>query len=1023
MKKRLLKLTVLLLLTTISGFAQERTVSGTVSGKDGSAMPGVNVIVKGTSTGTTTNADGLYKVSVPSEQSILIFSFIGHATQEITVGNRTSLDIVLAEDATQLGEVVVTALGIEKDVRSLGYSLTKVDGSNFTQAREVNVANSLVGRVAGVSVSGVAGGPGSSSNVQIRGVSSLSGSSPLYVINGVPIDNTQRGGSGQWGGADMGDGIGNLNPDDIESMTVLKGSTAAALYGSRAIGGVIVITTKSGKGRKGLGVEYNSNLVADRVIDYRDFQYVYGEGVNGVKPTTQVEASATGASWGAKLDGSSVIQSDGVSRPYVAQSNNYKNFYKTGSTFTNTISLGNSTDKGSYRFSASNLGNNSVVPTSGLSRNSFNLNVNYKIAPKLTFDLVTNYVIEKGKKRPNLSDSPGNANFGVSFLPTSYDVRTLAPGYDALGKEKLVSAGNIYYTNPYFAANKFINNTNRNRIINVVKLKYDLTSWLMLQGRVANDAAFDRVTAITPIGTAYRAAGDISEQSIRSAETNADFLLSANKEIVNDFTVVANIGGNLRKNKYEVINSAASTFSVPVETINNATTNKSIGYQNRNAEVHSFYYSADFSYKSFLTLSTTGRQDKFSYLDGRSIFYPSAGLSFIFSDLLKMPGLSFGKLRGSWAKSTSDPFVGLYQSNLYYGFSGSANGFPLGQITNSNVPNRNLLPNKLKEFEAGLDLRFFEGRIGLDVAYFNRKSTGEPLNVTTSITSGYSGATLNVGSVESKGIELLLTATPVKTNNFSWNMSFNYTNNNNRVVSLTPELTAIQSAVSRSLNAFIRQIPGERVSQVSAFDFKRDASGSIIYDANGKPMQGDLKNYGTSAAPIYGGLNNELKYKSFNLSFLIDYKFGNKLFSATNYYAYIYGLHKNTLVGREEGVVGVGVNEAGQPNNVKVSAQDYYGGNGDGVAQRISSQFVYNAGFVKLRQVTLGYTLPTRILGKLPIQSVTVSLVARNLLILKKWTPNIDPESSYSNSPLTAGLELAGVPPMRSYGFNLNIKL
>jgi len=361
----------------------------------------VNVLIKGTASGTSTDGDGKYSIAAPNEGNpTLVFSFIGYASQEIEVGNRSAIDVVLVEDVAQLNEVVVTALGVEKDSKTLAYAATKVDGASLTQARETNMINSLEGRVAGVNISSSNGGAGSSSSIVIRGINSLGGSTPLFVINGVPIDNSTRGSAGQWGGADLGDGIANINPDDIKELTVLKGATAAALYGSRAASGVIIITTKSGRDRKGLNLEYNTNYTFDQPINYHDFQDKYGQGVNGLKPADQNAAYQSGqSSWGEKLDGTMVMQYDGVARPYVAQKDNFKNFYKTGSTFTNTVSIGNSNESGSYRFSASDLNNKAIIPNSGLSKNTFNLNVNYKVTSKLTFDLVANYVVDNYKNR------------------------------------------------------------------------------------------------------------------------------------------------------------------------------------------------------------------------------------------------------------------------------------------------------------------------------------------------------------------------------------------------------------------------------------------------------------------------------------------------------------------------------------------------------------------------------------------------------------------------------------------------
>jgi TonB-linked SusC/RagA family outer membrane protein len=1025
MKKNLLKLVVLLCLASAPAVAQ--TVSGRVTNSaDGSALPGVSVLVKGTSTGTSTDSDGRFSINVPDPQnSLLVFSFIGFATQEVQVNNRTSIDLSLLEDITQLNEVVVTALGIERDTRTLAYSVSSVDGENLTQAREVNVANALVGRVAGVNVGSVAGGPGSSSNITIRGVTGIGGSPPLYVINGVPIDNSNRGSAGMWGGADLGDGIANINPDDIASMTVLKGATAAALYGSRAAGGVILITTKTGKGQRGFGVELNSNYTTDRVMNLTDFQYVYGQGANGVKPATQTDAHSTESSWGGLLDGSPVPQFDGVSRPYSAQKDNIKNFYQPGSTFTNTLSLSASSDKTAFRFSVSDLNNSSIVPNSGMDRNTFNLNLNYKVLPKLTFDLVSNYVMEDHKNRPNLSDSPGNSNYSTVFMATSYDVKNFAPGWDPVtGAETRINANNQWTTNPWFAAKRFVNNTERDRLINIITLKYNLTDWLTAQARIGNDSYFDRRKSVTPTGTAYRAAGDLNESSVRAHETNADFLLTANKKISEkiDLTVIG--GGNVRKNRWEELSSSGSPFSVPFLYVIGNTGNRNTGYGLRKTETQSLYYSIEAGFNDMLFISTTGRRDWFSVLDGRAIFYPSAGASFVFSELADLPLINFGKVRASWTQSSSDPTVGAYQTALYYNLSGSANGFPLGQIANPALPNSDLAPNQLTEVEIGLDVKLLDNRIGLDVAYYNRKTTDEPINVTTSVTSGYTSASLNVGSMENKGFEILLTGTPVKTNDFSWDISFNYTKNENKVLKLNEGLKELRLAESRSQNAYVSHVPGEAASQVMAFDFSRDPSGNIIYNASGYPVRGELKPWGSGYHPVYGGINNELRYKGLNFSFLIDFKSGGKIFSATNYLAYIHGLHKNTLEGRDDLIIGEGVVNTGTTdapvyvtNTTAVAPWNYYGQ----LATNVSSEFVYDASFVKLRQIIIGYNLPSGLLKGLPIQSANISLVARNVAILSKNAPNIDPEANLNNL-VGQGLELAGVPPYRSYGFNLNIK-
>jgi TonB-linked SusC/RagA family outer membrane protein len=996
-------------------------ITGKITGADGQPLSGVSVSVKGTTKGTATNSRGEFTIDA-NKGDVLVVSYVGYQPREFTVGDDKTLSIALSLSGQDMTEVVVTALGIRKESKRLGYSVTKVDGEGLTKAREINVANGLVGKVAGVNVSGVNGGPGSSSNVVIRGVNSFTGGQPLYVINGVPIDNRNRGSATMWGGADMGDGISNINPDDIEEISILKGSTASALYGSRASNGVIVITTKSGKNKKGIGVDINSNFVVDNVIDYTDFQYQYGQGLLGVKPTNQANAYASGGnSWGARIDGSNAMQFDGVTRPYSAHQDNIKNFYQTGSTATNSLAFSGGSDNTNFRLSAANLMNKSVVPGSDLRRNSLNLNVNSKLGKRLTLAAVVNYITERSKNRPNLSDAPGNSNFGILFLPTTLDQEVLKPGYHPDGSE-INFSDNIYTTNPWFAANRWKNDLSRNRIIAMGSLKYNFTDWLYIQGRYGQDYFSDRVTNVTPSGTAYYPAGNIREEANKGSEINADFLIGMDKNLSKNITLNLTAGGNLRKNKFEQVISTGDQFSVPFLYVLDNAKNKNSDYNLLRQETQSLYYSAEFGYKNFLFVSTTGREDWFSTLpvENNHLFYPSVSASFVFSEFIKASWFDYGKLRAAWANTSGE--AGPYQTKLYYGISGSINGYPIGIInpTDQNtIPNAALQPYRMTEFEVGTELRFLRSRLMLDVAYFQRKTIDEIVNVPASITSGYTGATLNIGEMQNKGIELLITGTPVKTANFTWTSSFNFTKLNNKVLKLSGDQQSydIKDAQARTQNAFGKHIVGLPASQIMAFDYKRNASGQIVFDNNGRPQQGVLTPMGSGFHNKFGGWNNEFTFKNFSFGLLIDFKSGGKIFSATNTYATSYGLHQRTLEGRETGIVGDGVNEAGTKNTVNAKAWDYYGT----MASFVSSEFVYDASFVKLRQIVLGYNLPASMFKKTPIQGINISLVGRNLAILKKHTPNIDPESNYSPS-VGQGLELAGVPPFRSMGINLNIK-
>ncbi|MDB5112923.1 MAG: SusC/RagA family TonB-linked outer membrane protein, partial [Mucilaginibacter sp.] len=536
-------------------------IRGTVRDATGQPLTGVSIIIKDSKTGTQTNVNGQFTIDA-NIGDVLVLSYVGYIKKEVTIVTPAQLEILLDEDSKQLSEIVVTALGIKKERKALGYSITEVKGEELTQAREPNVMNSLEGRVAGLNVSPTAGGPGSSSNVIIRGVSSLTQTSqPLYVINGVPMENNPNSAPGtQYDNQpDMGDAIGNINPDDIETISVLKGAAASALYGYRGKAGVILITTKSGKGNS---IEFNSNYVAETAINSTNWQYVYGQGANGIKPADALTAYQSGqSSWGGRLDGSNVIQFDGVARPYIAQKNNIQNFYRTGGTATNTLSFNKSFEGGSIRFSASDLANSAITPNSGLGRQTFNLTANYNLTKNFSIDVRNNYILEQAHNRPFLSDGPGNSNYNVTLLPTSVDVNTLKKATNPDGSEYGYS-GNTFATNPWFAAEKFINNTNRERLISSATLRYNFNDGYFIQGRAGRDAYNDRYTAVVPTGTAYRPKGTLSETTTKFSDLNTDVLLGKTYKI-SDFTITPNIGGSYRRTKSESFVMSGNNFIVP----------------------------------------------------------------------------------------------------------------------------------------------------------------------------------------------------------------------------------------------------------------------------------------------------------------------------------------------------------------------------------------------------------------------------------------------------------------------------
>ncbi|MFY7909289.1 MAG: SusC/RagA family TonB-linked outer membrane protein [Emticicia sp.] len=1011
-------------LSVFVGFAQNMKIKGKVTDDGGSALYGVNVSVKGSTKGTISDDKGEYTIEA-AQGSVLTFSYIGFAPSNVTVGNSSVINVSLTPETGVLNEVVVTALGISKEARKVGYAVTTVSGDQMTKARETNVAYSMAGRVAGLNISGTNGGSGSSARILLRGMASFTASSPLIVLNGVPIDNTQRGSAGEWGGADNGDGISNLNPDDIESMSVLKGASASALYGARAANGVILITTKSGKKGK-MSVDYNLNTVAEQAINFTDYQYVYGQGLNGQKPTNTVSALNSGMlSWGSKLDGSSTIQFDGKNYPYSAVKNNISNFYRVGSSITNSLAIASGNETGNFRLSLANLDNNSILRNSGLDRRTFNFNGSQKFGQKLKVDLMVNYVDEKTTNKPQLSDGPMNAN-NVNFLATNVDQSILAPGFDASTENGNETQYNddIYVTNPWFVVNRYRNDVKRKRILSAITAKYDITKNIYGQVRLGYDLLNDGTFKVTPTGTAYSngqkgGLDDLSKST--TSELNAEAILGGSFKVVDDFSIDAIAGAAIRKNKYDMLRVGGGPFVIPFfySPYNVLSFNRDYGYNERQA--NSAFYSLDFNFKNQLILSTTGRYDAFSTLpvDNYGIFTPSVSLSYDFTELVNSSKLSYGKFRASYAVVSGEP-ASPYSTSQYYNVGGAIQGITTGSFS-STLPNLFLKPYTLSEFELGTELKFYKNRLGLDLAYFNRKTNNEIISGSLSEATGFSNQQIGTGSTQNSGLEALVMGVPVETGGLKWTTSFNFTWIKNKIVEINGSGSADQQlglGTYRPLNANTALIKGLPGPQIMANDYVYDAQGRIIVDATGVPEASARKPMGSVLPKFYGGFNNEVSYKNFNLSFLFDYRFGNKVLSATNYYTIFRGLNQMTLEGRETGVVAAGVTKDGATNTINVPAQNYY----QNLARRISALNVMDGSFIKLRQVTFSYSLNPKILGKTPIKGIELSVVGRNLLTLLRRTDNIDPEAGFSPVLNYAGIEGNSLPSTRTYGLNLNVK-
>lgn len=1026
-----LSLLITLLCSTVTFAQTTHVVKGKVTdAATNETIPGATVTVKGTNTQTTTNASGDYSVTVTSP-AVLVFTFIGYAPQQAVITNQEVVNIKLAESAEQLNEVkVVTALGVSKEKRAVGYSVSTVKGASLTEVRQNSFVNSLEGRVAGVDISGVSSGPNGATNVIIRGLTSLTGNNqPLYILNGIPLvnNNYAQTDNGGYGGHDGGDGIGDINPDDIESVSILKGAAATALYGYRGANGVVLITTKKGKTGDGLGIEVNSNYVRENVIDNTDFQTKYGQGYNFAKPVNAADAlGSMESSWGALLDGSPVQIFNGQTTTYSEHAKgNLARFYRAGNEFTNTASFSKGFgDDGNTRFSASELQDDSYVPNAGLQRFTFNQQTELNFGKHINLVLNSQYNSEYTKNAPSVSDAVGNLNWGPMFAPPNIDITQMAGPYGngtmANGYE-LNPFSDVYTTNPYFAAYEFQEADHRNRFIGSIDLKYTADNGWYVKGSVADDYTNDRNTAVTPTGTGYEPNGDMYEQNVKQTELNIDLVTGKEFKVNKDFKITPLLGVNYRKSIQEYVTASAYSFAIPfLYTISNGTS-FSEGYAFNQEEFQSAYASVDFAYKNWLYLTATGREDWYSTLAPGKInyLYPSLSSSFVYSELLHIDHMDIGKLRLSYADVGGEA-DNPYQTLMSYGIAGTIapgkNSFPIGPGGGGTVPNSGLVPSKRREWEIGTEDDFYDNRVRFDLSYYHKNVIGDILPVTIDYTSGYTSALLNVGNVRDIGVELDMGGVPVKTDNFSWDIDLNATHVSSKVLSLGGQnyisLGSVEGDWTPDGNsiAHLEQVVGMAPNQIITFEPGRNANGKLIINkSTGVYAVQDrvTHDFGSSFNPWGGGITNSFKYGNLSLSFLIDGKFGGKIFSNTNYIAYVQGLSQATV---ERNPLGYGTNH--------IAASDYYSRR----ANADPGQFVYDDSFIKFRQIDLGYTFPAKMFHGV-IHGLKISAVCHNVFTMMKHTPNIDPESNYTQSIYSQGLEGPDVPYSRTLGLNLNIKL
>lgn len=1052
MMKNFYLLVCLLLSSAI--MAQDKVITGVVGSESEGVLPGTSVTVKGTSFGTVTDANGKFSLKVPASGTFLTFSAIGYVTTDIKIDNKTTFDITLQPDTKTLNEVVVTALGISREKKSLGYSQQELKGEGLVEARSNNIANSLSGKMAGVRIA-ANGGPGSGSTIQIRGSSSVSGNNqPLIVVDGVPI---QQQFDKQFGG-----GISEVSPDNIKDISVLKGPNAAALYGSRAANGVILITTKDGAGTKGLGIEYNSNFTAERPLVKPNFQNSYGggsgyvtwysDGWSGVitpdaydqykaaygtvRPGSTTGTDGTDESWGAPLDGRLVRQwfTGKEVAPLTPQPNNWDEYWQTGTTLSNNLALSGGNDKGSFRLSIGRLDQKGLMAFNDFYRNNFKINSNYKVSKFITAVVSGEYVKSGGNRTYQNGDQ-----FIWSHRHVSWDQLANYADYADVHIQRAV-AGRLpdndpanwqhtFFTNPFYTSEKLPYDNEKDRLVGNIALNFAISPELKLMLRSGTDMWSDtRINIINfdRVRNGNRTPGRYSEEVLRRQETNHDALLSYEKSITKDFHLVASAGAAQRSNYYK--RNFANVNELVVDGVYNlANSNPSqntIDSRIEKAEVQSVYGSLQLGYLNALFLDATARNDWSSTLpsNARSYFYPSVSLSGVITDLINYPKdiLSYGKVRASWAQVGND--ADPYQLAQTFRAGGSWNSSLPAYYENLTISNSTLKPEITTGIELGLDLKFLKNRIGLDFTYYNQSTKNQILGVEISKASGYDKRILNAGQITNQGIEIMLSGKVMEANSFKWDVAVNYSRNRNKVIALAEGLTTYTLQERRGLTS-IAQV-GMPYGALFGIGFKHAPDGQIVY-ANGLPVVETTPRILGNIQPDWmGGISNTFTYKKFTLTALIDAKIGGDIFDEGTGTARWTGQYAETAVGREEGIIGKGVMNIGTtenpqyvPNDVIVATNQLIGFNNP---RRYHEAAIFDASYVKLREVSFGYNIPKSVLSKLHLQNAKLSIVGRNLAILFKNTPHIDPEVDRFGAN-QQGFAYGELPNSRSVGANLSI--
>ncbi|MFH6964984.1 SusC/RagA family TonB-linked outer membrane protein [Flavobacterium plurextorum] len=1014
---------------------------------------GASINIKGTTHGVVTDLDGKFFFQTGQKfPYTLVVSYLGYKKREVVV-NQNSVIIDLTEEQNVLSEVVVTALGITKEKKSLGYTTQSLKNKDIADTKETNFLNSLAGKLAGVRITNSQGDMGSS-RIIIRGETSIAGNNqPLFVVDGVPVDNSQLNSGGAT--RDFKNAISDLNPQDIETLTVLKGPNAAALYGSRAAHGVVLITTKSGKSQKGLGISVSSGITISQVATLPSFQNSFGQGSNG--KFSYVDGKGGGIndgvdeSWGPKLDGRLIPQfySNGQAVPFVANPDNVRDFFNTGLTFDNSISVARSDDKSDFRLGINNQKQNGTVPNSEVNKTNFTINTNYQISKNVKVGVTGNYIVTDAPALPGGPMGARAAGVMLQFLwfGRQVDINQLRNNRD-------VNWNNSYYSNPYWNAYYNTTSQQRNRLIGDIHLDAKLADGLNFKFRTGVDYYNDRRKYQIKYGTNGTPFGSYAEDAYTVSESNTEGIFTYTKKLSDDFSLDALAGFNIRNHSDANNYQKAPRLAVPdLYTLNNSRDPLTSYNTLSKLRVYSAYASAQFGYKNYAFVNVTARNDWSSTLpsSNRSYFYPSINGSLVLSEALNLKSntLDFLKLRGGWSEVGND--ADPYQLSTVYNFQTAFDGNPI-QTSSQKKLNENLKPETTRSTEVGVEVSFWKNRLHFDAAYYNTNSFDQILEIKTTASSGYNSQLINAGKINNRGIEIQLDGTPIQTQDFKWNVGVNYSKNISKVEILDYDKQIQNYTIGSSGGVDVLASVGQAYGALYGTAYQRDASGNIVVGANGLPKADPQKKVLGHYTPDYlAGVTNTLTYKNIELSFLVDASVGGELFSGTNRTGNYTGVLAQTLPGRDaangglsyyypsnnttnpktlvaggtapsgvtiydDGMIFKGVYADGTANNQVISAQEYYK-----ASYNISEAYVYSSTFVKLREVKLAYNLNKSFVKKLGLEAASITAVGRNLFFIYKDAPNIDPETAF-NTGNAQGLESLALPTTRSYSLNVNLK-